>query len=456
MELEVRFTTVFLLACLLAPTDVAPSPSSADSWSRRGGSPATGVQSKNLELYHRDPAHIWNRVHRLFHVRRAAAGQEFGDDELDPLLWASTTYLLTGPSHERAVALLDEFLRAKAERLVSDPLKRAVFQHDLWKVFDWVASSNHQHAAARRALATRLAKVMRRVALTRDQIAKLPDTYAAATSARTFPAHHDPIQGDRSFLPPNLFDTDGPWVSLSNDAAPIAELHAELRSQSAFSAFMRLPGGRTETLRYLRTLWAIAEPYVEEQPFPSELERRATLNPALPQLPRGTQLALVRQMLLIDDSGTVVPSSITESVQIRVVGAASAGTNRVGSPLLHQRFFEFQMTRRRLFASLAGGLRAVERDEHSFVTFSSHGNDPFEQGHDRLTRLTLEGCASCHGAQVNGSLPSVLSATRLLRPHRFLNQRDPRSELTLAAFRKMRRYEWGLLHAYWHADTPGG
>jgi len=126
-------------------------------------------------LYDPDPNHIWNRVHRHFHVRVTADGREVGEDELDPLLWLSTKYLVTGSSHKRAIELLDEFLRTRAERLVSDPVKRAVFQHDLWKVFDWLAIPGGERDAARRALGSRLAKVMRRVALTRDQIERLPD-----------------------------------------------------------------------------------------------------------------------------------------------------------------------------------------------------------------------------------------------------------------------------------------
>ena len=39
--------------------------------------------------YGPDPNLIWNRVHRVLHVRVAGDGREYGSDELDPLLSAA-------------------------------------------------------------------------------------------------------------------------------------------------------------------------------------------------------------------------------------------------------------------------------------------------------------------------------------------------------------------------------
>ena len=128
------------------------------------------VQPVRLNLYHADPNHLWNRLHRHFHVRTGPDGQEHGVDTVDPLIWRESRYLLTGPSHEQAVRLLDEFLGSRAETLITDPLKRAVFQHDMWALFDWLAQPFAIHPEGRTALMPRLAAVLRRVALTRDQI----------------------------------------------------------------------------------------------------------------------------------------------------------------------------------------------------------------------------------------------------------------------------------------------
>src|SRR5262245_52469128 len=61
-------------------------------------------------IYDSNPDHLWNRMHRAFYVRTARNGEEYGHDELDPLLWAETKHLLVGPSHQQAIKLLDDFL----------------------------------------------------------------------------------------------------------------------------------------------------------------------------------------------------------------------------------------------------------------------------------------------------------------------------------------------------------
>src|ERR1039458_8436241 len=43
-------------------------------------------------VYSSDPDHIWNRLFRLFYVRHARDGQQYGGDELDPYLWWQTKY----------------------------------------------------------------------------------------------------------------------------------------------------------------------------------------------------------------------------------------------------------------------------------------------------------------------------------------------------------------------------
>src|ERR1035438_7878638 len=45
-----------------------------------------------LAIYASDPDHIWNRLFRLFYVRHARDGQQYGGDELDPYLWWQTKY----------------------------------------------------------------------------------------------------------------------------------------------------------------------------------------------------------------------------------------------------------------------------------------------------------------------------------------------------------------------------
>src|ERR1051325_8143528 len=148
---------------------------------------AAPTEEPTWNVYGPYPNHIWNRVFRLFYSRTASDGKEYGLGELDPLLWFDTTYLLTGSSHQRAIQLLDGFLVTHAENLINDPLKRAMFQRDLWAVFDWLASQTDPYPSQRRALETRLAQIIRRVALTKEQITSLPDNYALVVQSNVYP-----------------------------------------------------------------------------------------------------------------------------------------------------------------------------------------------------------------------------------------------------------------------------
>src|SRR6266487_4312492 len=57
-------------------------------------------ESKGWTLYDSDPDHIWNRLYRALYQRVARNGKEYGYDELDPILWSTSRYLLTGQSYQ--------------------------------------------------------------------------------------------------------------------------------------------------------------------------------------------------------------------------------------------------------------------------------------------------------------------------------------------------------------------
>jgi hypothetical protein len=393
--------------------------------------------------YADDPAHLWNRLHRELFVRTAAGG-EYGFDEVDPLLWRETQHLLTAPSHARALRLLDEFLASKGERLVADPVKRVVFQHDLWAVFDWLADRSDEHLDARQALMPRVARVMRRVALVRDQIQQLPDTYAAAVASGTFPDSFDAAHPGRTFLPRDLLAADGSWSTIGG-SDPVAAAHAGEQGRSAFSILWRVPGGSRPTRAYLDSLWDFGEPYVFDRRASFDGERRTMLNPALPPVPAGTEVALLRTMLAVDRDGAIVPTAMVERVQLRVFDR-------------EQRFFEVQMRRSRLVAGHAGGLEAVRPSDVGFLTFSSKGIDAFEspQG-GRRGAETLAMCQTCHLA-AGGGLPSILSVRRLLKPLTSVESRHPRwarsfTQAHAAAEHKARQRNWGLLQGLWYSHS---
>ena len=251
-------------------------------------------------LYSQDPEHLWNRLDRWLRIRVNSDGTAFGADAVDPLLWRDTQYLLAGASHTTALTLLDEFLNTDADRLVADPVRRALFQHDLWAVFDWTVSHFESNAAARHALATRLARVIRRLALTPEEMPQLVmappaagprlDTYASAVKSARYPAQYDPTHRERAFLPPDLFEPAGPWVPIQGNS-PLPQ-HADELSRSWFSVFLSVPGGRGATLAYLKMLWDSTQPFVVDAAASFGGEQRTTISPALRKMPVGTQIAL--------------------------------------------------------------------------------------------------------------------------------------------------------------------
>src|SRR5271169_6698298 len=88
-------------------------------------------------IYDPNPNHLWNRLHGAIFVRADIPSTARVPDALDPPLWLSSRHLLAQPSHERILNTLDEFLSSHGERLIQDPVKRAILERDLWWVFDW-------------------------------------------------------------------------------------------------------------------------------------------------------------------------------------------------------------------------------------------------------------------------------------------------------------------------------
>jgi hypothetical protein len=348
------WTTALRLTPLVVACFVLGSWWSRDHLPAVQAGPPPGRTDKpvQVDVYDPDPGHLWNRLHAALLVRLTAerGGEELpvepGNeashaDELDPLLGPRSRYLLDGPGHDPAVAVLDEFLAKDGDKLVRDPLKRALLQRDLWALFDRLADPEwgldpaaERHPASRRALAGRLALVIGRLALTADEIRALPDNYAAAAAAQVLPAEFDGARAEKPFLPPELWQPRGPWVLLGDrEGDPLAQAHLKfLGGRSVFSVFLRLPSGRDATREYLGELRGARA-----------RERRDDV----PQFPEGTQVALARRMVLLDDRGTLTRTRVTETVQFRVFRnpLAPLATDRHA-----QEFFEVKLHRRDLLA----------------------------------------------------------------------------------------------------------
>ncbi|HEY4263519.1 MAG TPA: hypothetical protein VGM98_25370 [Schlesneria sp.] len=342
-------------------------------------------------IYDASPSHLWNRVHAALLCRVGPDGKTYGEDRLEPLLWMHSEHLLRGKSFENAVAVLDEFDREGGESLIETPIKKAILQRDLWLVATWLTQKPDTEEKQR--LQSALAKVIRRLALSSEQIEKLPDNYTSTVAAKVFSSRFDTWQPERSYLPAQVFDPEGPWVCIGRGDGLIAPQHLREDSSSPFTnsvflIFLKLSSTRVKTLQFLTELETFKQPYLVDNPNPSPGGMRGQSHPrlpnaALPKWPKGTEVALVRRALLINTNGKIVASPITESLQLRVMRTntpePSAAMFNIENARGNWAFFEFQFRRTDLLGPSPIGLRDVSGDRDFKTGFMSHPSDGFDE-----------------------------------------------------------------------------
>jgi hypothetical protein len=374
-------------------------------------------------LFHPDPQHISNRLYRQLHVRTEPGGKEHGSDALDPLLWRNTNYLLDEKSWPRTLALVGEFLRAHAERQITNPTKRAILQRDLWGIFDWADQPDLPHQHDRRELMAKLAAIISRLALSPDELEHLPDTYVRALQHHEFPAAYNPASPNQAFLPPDLFDPNGPWVCLGAPGHDlVAPLHdSSFTARSVFFVFARLPGGRAATLAYFKQLAEMKMSLFVRMQEPGWPQPMEVWNPQVPQFPVGTEFALVRKMALPDRDGHLRITPVTESVQIRhYTDIPNVSPMASRDTALAQRFqepSEIDLSRVLLFSERHSGLRGVTATDDPFLIFPamSQGFDPFEE--KRMSGRVVSPFVECRGCHLGPGIQSMMSFSFRANPN---------------------------------------
>lgn len=377
----------------------------------------TWVEAR-AQLFDPDPRHPWNALHQALNTRTTKSGATYVHDGLEPASVPRSKFLIEGESHRRIVDVLDDFLAQNADRRVTDPLKRAIMQRDLYAVFVDTASPTLPHQARRRELQKRLVQVMRRIALSGEEIEALPDNFAAAAKTK-------------SGLPANLMKPNGAWVLVRNrmrsdDLA--ANLHVRAtRGRAAFLILLRLPDDRKATLDYLKRLVALPK------------------HASVPQFPVGTKVALVRRTMLIDKAGRFRATKLTESVQMRVYDDLKQPT-----------MSEIRLHRDALFAGRSGGLIATTEAEESYFALTHLGFgrdgrwDPLEQPkvHDKRFHppVVMNSCIICHAGPGIYGFQSMFAGHHEKLPleaTKLETQIRPVIELT------QKSYAWGLLQGLW-------
>lgn len=451
-----------LRACFAGDPPALPQSQPAENPSRPKS--ASHVEET---LYDPDPQHPANRLHRFLYTRMLHDGKVYDHEDLEPPFVPSSKFLTEGASYREVIALCDAFLKERTALRIENPLKRAILQRDLWAVFATLSGPARKtyregpsgrlelagiedpgdtelpQRSQRREVQMRLAQIMRQVALTPAEIAALPDNLAAAVKAGTFSPSFDPKHPERPFLPPDLLDPDGPWVAVANpdrmDGLAAPEHVKFTKGRSLFLVFVRSPEGRKTTEASVKKL----------------------------EFPPGTQVALLRRMFLIDTTGTLRPTRLTESLQLRVFQ----------EPYRKHPVFEFVLRRADLFAQRQGGLRPIGEEEVLYFNFGALGGDlsgipdPFEHRRHRHPQALMNSCMVCH-VDINDTirLNTAFAAGREIPvfrqgPHdesKYIVGWSPKLGLMPTNLKQQVRnttgwtrktYTWGLLQGLWEPEA---
>ncbi|HWB02001.1 MAG TPA: hypothetical protein VG796_03190 [Verrucomicrobiales bacterium] len=288
---------------------------------------------------------------------------ESGDRAVEPLYPqeqfrddVSTVQLLAEPRFSAFKTALSEAL---AEQRTRPPLERALMQSDLWGAYDFLSREVTAwilkdapiplYRGRQAELRKPLAQLIKKIALSPDEIKALPDNYRSAKSAHALP---------------DLFADGGEWIEVL--WFPGREHDRAAQHRRAARVFLK-PKQKPE----------------DRQKF----VQRAAREDIRPEL---AAVALLIQNLLVDRSGEIVPSPLTYAVQMRTLPSPGLPD---AAP-----FLEYELSRRALLkAPDTGGLK---NSGELPAYLSGAGNDysfatPLA-GNPIAVRQAAK-CISCHG-----------------------------------------------------------
>ena len=371
---------------------------------------AGSLKSDNpLPLFDAEPQHLWNRMFSAFYIRprqmpknadQTAMVRYEGGDVIEFLAWGTTTYWSGNSVFQKVNPLLDEFLDEHGASLISDPLKRVVFQHDIWAAYDHLIDLNNRRVgdletrSRRNTLCRKLARCLQQLAIPTEQLTQLPDTYAVAVKSGAFVRHHNRDAG-ANYLPHGLLTEPGEWVEIDFYYPDMHEdimdrfisLHARsFLGRSHYRIFYRFPEGRNHVVAYLKVDWKLSAQFGFTR-----------LRKDAPQIPVGTEVLLLQQMIALDDHLQPVPTGIAESVQFRAYlnldGSGEPETNTgVGMNVL-----DYRMKRHLLFNGLtAGGLEREPEDEPQYRVAIGGSNPRAPDWGFEGRKVLFQQCADCH------------------------------------------------------------
>ena len=342
----------------------------------------------------------WDELRHVFYVREFTTGEVYEHDAAldNPPYSTWARFYYDDQFYEVVIAKLDTFLELGVDEVERQPaVRRAILLRDLWPVFDAQIHTrlpfdgeNSRYREASDAAKTRqielrkrVAKVMRRLELSEQEVQELPDNLLAAAASAKIPVAFDIASAENGFIPADLFDETGPWVAIGQGKkTPGASSHAGRGARSVFVPYIRVSANRQDSLDFLTKY------------------RKAPLSP-----PPGTLLALARRMTLPVSSGRIVATPVLESLQLAVV-----------APPKDYRF-KFVLDRADLVAGRPGLRMLSGTDPVDAFGFESSGLHLMKPKYDSDGEMLVLGitagqpavtslghCAACHGTTVGARL----------------------------------------------------
>src|SRR6266849_5286245 len=399
-------TAALIAAAVAAAVPIAAKARDAAVYHMEG--PLRGSLRRNepAPVYSTDPRDPWNQLFHLLYARKLRA--QVSPPENSKARWRSITRLEGGDLPEfffppDAAYLVQEphrtRLRSVLEAEVSSPTLRGrspeariLFQQDLWNRFDAL------HALAARdsramPLARLLARLMARVALTKDELAGMRLSFAEAAQERL------------DLLDPRLFEADSGWSELVSyfDLGPGSELgggttmHARRAAwRLVFRRFVRVPpeAGGEGCLR--EHLAATLEPAAGRSG--AAVEGPCGWN----GLPSGTTALLLETPLALSAEGELHSVPLLLAAQVRVVRPGG------GFTVLHAPRLAVSASPRRLSLEAFGEQDLVPQNSSVFPRFDGQP----------LVRVR-QSCVLCHGpdgGKLGTAMMQVPPRTELLAP----------------------------------------
>jgi hypothetical protein len=415
-------------------------------------------------IYSGDPNDSWNRIFYYLFSRRIEARlsdqypegapfvdgvstrlferDEIGDRAIDPLypshfVNVGSRLVLTEPAYSDFKKALQDALDEKAQR---PAIARALMQNDLWGAHDilffpLLPEDEKDLGDLRMIVLDLISRLVKKIALTPEEIKSLPDNYSAAVREHSFP---------------DVFAKDSGWVEV---------LWFYPRLHDSVAGFRRTS----------RVFLKVKQPQQDLQKFLNGIPDRVESDP----LDGLDGVALVTQLLLVDSHGKLEPTSLTSEVQVRLFEKVISDSIKPNDDTLKMMDGTFERTRlqvceisRRLFVRQpeSGGLVPEEESSRAYNDrYSFAEGEAVTQGPNLpmlveppVQVMLRARCAFCHSdglTQLN--MFSMARPTRIRRspPVKQLNSKE-HATAKLAIVEKEKRREFQALLAYFDRETP--